>query len=229
MSLMSKALTLTPKHLAKQPIFQGWTSGQLATLLAASESIYLEAGQCLFKRGEPSRYFYVLDKGEVQLQLSPSPTKVKKIRVLQTGDSVGDAYVLMGKPYRVDAVALNAVRALKIDQNTFFTCLAQQPSLLVGFIAQLSERLYGLLGDALTAHLLSGTQRVIYYLLQDISLENGERITLAKSKAQVAAELNLTPEHFSRILHDLSARQFIRVDGRHISFLDVDGLCVYDR
>lgn len=226
---MSKTVTLTPKRLAKQPLFYGWGMSQLTALLAVSETVQFAAGQGLFKRGQDSDCFYLLDEGQVQLQLSPSANNQKKIRQLQAGDSVGDSYMLMAKPYRVDAVALTQVRALKITHDAFFTCLAQQPGLMIQFIAQLSERLYGLLGDVLTANLLSGTQRVIYYLLEDIPLKNGERITLTQSKAQVAAALNLTPEHFSRILHDLSTRQFIRVEGRHIFFLDVDGLCMYER
>ncbi|HZQ62499.1 MAG TPA: helix-turn-helix domain-containing protein, partial [Casimicrobiaceae bacterium] len=32
--------------------------------------------------------------------------------------------------------------------------------------------------------------------------------------------LNLTPEHFSRILHDLTVQGLIRVDGRDIEITD---------
>ena len=43
----------------------------------------------------------------------------------------------------------------------------------------------------------------------------------------VASRLNLTPEHFSRILRDLSDRGLIRVRGREYTVLDPDGLRGY--
>ena len=43
---------------------------------------------------------------------------------------------------------------------------------------------------------------------------------LPTSKAVVASRLNVTPEHFSRILHDLSEKGLIDVVGREIRILD---------
>ena len=45
----------------------------------------------------------------------------------------------------------------------------------------------------------------------------------------MASRLNLTPEHFSRILHDLSGHGLIEVHGRGITILDAARLRSYDR
>ena len=50
------------------------------------------------------------------------------------------------------------------------------------------------------------------------------RVSLPVSKATLASRLSLTPEYFSRVLHELEARQLIRVDNRDIHILDADGL-----
>lgn len=229
MSLMSEALLLSPKRLAAHPLFQGWSPDALKQLFAQSEFLQFESGQFLFKRGGHCDAFYVIDSGQVQLQMRSPAGKVKVFNCLKAGESAGDAYLLMNSVYRVDAIALDSVRVLKITAEAFFGYLAQQPALMRHLLATLSERLHQLLGDVLTANLHSGTQRVICYLLGDLPLKNGVKTTLHCSKAQIATALNLTPEHFSRILHDLSSRGFIAVDGRHIVFLDVDGLCEYHR
>jgi CRP-like cAMP-binding protein len=39
-------------------------------------------------------------------------------------------------------------------------------------------------------------------------------VTLPTSKAVVASGLNVTPEHFSRILHELVESRLIKIDGR---------------
>jgi len=69
---------------------------------------------------------------------------------------------------------------------------------------------------------------VIGYLLRE-GLADGEEVTLHASKAVVASRLNLTPEHFSRILHDLAEHGLIEVQGRGITILDAAKLRDYDK
>lgn len=229
MSIMSEALFLTPTYLTTHVLFQDWELASLKSLFMESKVLSFDKGALIFKRGEYNTGFYMIDKGQVQLQLRSPGGVVKELKKLKVGESVGDAYTLMNKPYRVEAVALTQVQLLKINKNIFFNHLVKQPNLMLELIATLSERLNDLLSDVLTANLQSGTQRVIYYLLGDMPLKDGLGITLTKPKAQIAASLNLTPEHFSRILQDLSLRKLIEVKGRHIVFLDMDGLCAYER
>jgi CRP-like cAMP-binding protein len=45
-------------------------------------------------------------------------------------------------------------------------------------------------------------------------------VTLPAAKAEIASQLNLTPEHFSRILHELAQAGLLHVQGRRITALD---------
>lgn len=217
------------KRLLAHPLFAGWSEAERESLVAKSCLAILSAGHTIFKRGQKSTHFYLIDQGQVQLQLLAPNGFIKKYKVLKEGESVGDAYVLLDQPYRVDAVTRSSVQLLSISKHDFFACLVEQPHLMQQLIATLSERLYGFWGDVLSTNTYSGTQRVINYLLGDLDLANGIRVTLTCPKAQIAAALNLTPEHFSRVLNDLSSRGLISVDGRHIELVDVDGLCAYER
>ena len=76
--------------------------------------------------------------------------------------------------------------------------------------------------EALTLH--SATQRVIGYLALLGDSAEGGKVTLPAQKSLVASRLNLTPEYFSRILHDLAADGLIRVEGRDIEILDAERL-----
>lgn len=216
-------------RLASHSLFQGWGKTELQALLAQSEPQRYKVGEAIFQRGHYSNGFYLIEEGLVQLQLTSPKGVVKKFNTLHVGESVGEAYMLMNRPYRIDAVAVSKVHLIKVPQQAYFEGLAQQPALMRSLVASLSERLYYLLGDVFTVRLHSGTQRVICYLLGDLSLRQGSRITLTEPKSKIAAALNLTPEHFSRILNDLSSRGFIIVEGRHIEFLDIEGLFAYER
>jgi CRP-like cAMP-binding protein len=71
-------------------------------------------------------------------------------------------------------------------------------------------------------------QRVIGYLLRDIEQQAEPaapiRIVLDTSKGVIASRLNLTPEHFSRILGELSHEKLITVKGAEIMILDPERL-----
>ena len=49
-------------------------------------------------------------------------------------------------------------------------------------------------------------------------------VALDASKNIIASRLNLTPQHFSRILHELTVAGLIEVEGRTIRILDTDRL-----
>ncbi len=70
-----------------------------------------------------------------------------------------------------------------------------------------------------------------YLLRQDDAMgaDSGPTtLTLPVSKAIVASRLNLTPEHFSRILHELQTHDLIRVEGRDVHIVDVARLRAYE-
>jgi CRP-like cAMP-binding protein len=97
-------------------------------------------------------------------------------------------------------------------------------------IAGLSMRLHHLITDVESYSLHSGRQRIIGYLLRD-NLSNDEKtitVTLPTNKGVIASRLNLTQEHFSRILHELSEKGLIVVEGRKIQIPDVEKLRQYD-
>ena len=92
----------------------------------------------------------------------------------------------------------------------------------------MSRRLHGLISDVEAYSLRSGSQRIIGYLLKDDDAKNGSEITLAVSKKLLASRLNLTPEYFSRVLHELADQGMIAVNGRQIRIIDSARLRAYE-
>jgi CRP-like cAMP-binding protein len=89
---------------------------------------------------------------------------------------------------------------------------------------EMSQRLYGLVVDIEAYTMKSATERVTGYLLAalavDAEKDSPADIQLSASKSVLASRLNITREHFSRILHELSQSGLIRVSGRNIRVLD---------
>ena len=49
-------------------------------------------------------------------------------------------------------------------------------------------------------------------------------MSLPASKATIASRLSLTPEYFSKVLHELESAGLIRIDKRDIHIVDRPGL-----
>jgi CRP-like cAMP-binding protein len=129
----------------------------------------------------------------------------------------------------VTAQALADTFLLHVDKEVVFAGLERDPNFARKMLAGLSRRLHGLISDVEAYSLNSGVQRVIGYLLKDDPHEDGATISLQASKAIVASRLNLTPEHFSRILHDLIEKNLISVSGREITIIDIEKLRGHER
>ena len=116
---------------------------------------------------------------------------------------------------------------LHVSRSAVFEELERNPRFARKMLGGLSRRLHGVISDVEAYCMHSGAQRVIGYLLRDAEQAEGDSqldVMLPTNKGVVASRLNLTPQHFSRILHELSESGLVRVEGRTIHITDVDKL-----
>lgn len=216
-------------QMRRRSIFSDWTATEMNELIGQCELAVYAPRQLIAQRGQASTSFYFIEQGAVQYELKAPSGKIKRIKEAKTGELVGEAFILMGGFYPLDVVATDHTQLLRIDKSVYYQKLIKQPHLMMALVSLLSKRLYHVLGDVDSSLSLSGTQRVILYLLDGLHLSNETTIVLDRAKAQIAISLNLTPEHFSRILNDLSSKGFVEVQGRRITIKDIEGLCLYER
>jgi len=215
------------KLLSRVALFDQLDDDELGKVVAGTEERRVPRGEVVFHRGDPCEGFHIMVYGQVKL-VAVSPAGAEKVvRLLGPGDSFGEALMFLGKPYILSAIALSDSMLMSIDKDVLFSELDSQPLLARKMLAGLSQRLHAFVSDVKSYSLHSGTQRVIGYFIQAGEAAGEPQLRLEVSKNVIASRLNLTPEHFSRILNDLSSRELIRVDGRNITILNEDGLRAY--
>ena len=155
----------------------------------------------------------------------------KVVDIVAQGQTFGEAVMFMDKPFVVYAQALADSVLLHISKAAIIDELDKEPKLGRKMIAGLAMRLHHLISDVESYSLRSGRQRVIGYLLRDTPTDRAPQVTvtLPTNKGVIASRLNLTQEHFSRILHELSEKGLIVVEGRNIHIQDVNRIRAYDR
>jgi CRP-like cAMP-binding protein len=211
--------------LSHTPIFRGLSREDLARIAAGTSQVHAERGRILFQRGDPCTGFHLVAFGQVKLSVASADGAEKVIEIVGPGRTFGEAIMFLGNPYFLTATALADSLLLHVGRDTLFAELERDPQIARRMIAGLSVRLHMLVKDVEAMTLHSATQRVIGYLMRLADEDGGGgRATLPAQKSLIASRLNLTPEYFSRILHELADEGLVRVEGRDIAILDAERL-----
>jgi CRP-like cAMP-binding protein len=221
-----------PRYLSVLPLFNDLSPEELKRLAEGCQLRRFARGDMVFRVGEACDAFHVTVLGQVKLfALSPAGQE-KVIELIGPGQSFAEALMFTGRPYIVSAQALSDAIVLTVGKAAVLDEIAHDPRFALRMLAGISRRLHGLVHDVQAYALHSGAQRVIGYLLRDQAVEDcasGEVITvsLPVSKATIASRLSLTPEYFSRVLHELEAAGLIEIDKRDIRILDAKRLATH--
>ena len=221
-----------PRYLAVLPLFNEMNVDELSRLAEGCHLKRLARGDMVFRVGQPCEEFHVTVIGQVKLfALSPAGQE-KVIELVGPGNSFAEALMFTGKPYIVNAQALTDTLLLRVRKEAVLVEIERDPRFALRMLAGISRRLHGLVHDVQAYALHSGMQRVIGYLLRELEFEEGEyreavTVSLPVSKATIASRLSLTPEYFSRVLHELEGAGLIEIDRRDIRILDVQKLANY--
>ena len=225
-----KPLPSTPikvqTFLANLPLFREIAPQELDRIALGTREQHAARGEVLFRKGDPCEGFHMVVYGHVKLAFTSASGNEKVVELIGPGQSFGEALMFIDKPYIVFAQALADTMLLHVAKHAVVEELGRDPGFARRMLAGLSRRLHGLVRDVEAYTLRSGSERVIGYLLRDVPDGAGAdgqpiEVNLSPGKSVIASRLNMTPEHFSRILHDLAAGGLIEVDGRTIRIPDL--------
>jgi CRP-like cAMP-binding protein len=210
--------------LASLPLFKELGAATLARLAAGTTRRPLKRGEALFRQGEPATGMYVVVHGEIKLSAS-TPARGKRLTgIVGPGQSFGEPVMFLERRTLVTAQAAGDALVLHLLKEAVFAELERNPRFARRMIAGLSQRVESLVRELDRQSVASGTERLVAFLLQHDRGETGLVLTLPAAKAEIASQLNLTPEHFSRILHDLAQTGVLQIRGRRITVPDTDRL-----
>ena len=119
---MDHANTLAAERipfLSSTEIFHDIDPTALLDLAAQLEELHLEAGETLFRQGDPSYAVYLIVSGQVCV-LNAAPGHPEKVRVQRgPGQVVGELALWTSGVYLATVRAVSGVRALKLTREGF--------------------------------------------------------------------------------------------------------------
>lgn len=218
--------------LVKLPLFSEMSEEEIGRIAAGTQTQRVEKGERIFHQGDPCAGFHIVVYGQAKLGFTSPQGGEKVVEIVGPGQSFGEALMFLERPYIVSAHALADTMLLHVAKHVVFDELARDPVFARKMLSGLALRLHGLVRDVEGYSLRSSAERVIGYLLRE---ENDDTapgkprlpVQLSSGKGVLASRLNMTPEHFSRVLHDLSAAGLISVEGKSVHILDAERLRTY--
>jgi CRP-like cAMP-binding protein len=203
--------------------FRGLPRGPLAAIAARAHAVSAARNQAVVRAGQLLPGVLAILRGSLKVVL---PQGGRVLRLLGPGESFGEANVLLGAPSQVDVVALAESTVGLLPAEALLERIEGDAGFALGMARALAAQLLAAIAgleEKLPRH---GAQRLASYLESLAPARGGGACTvsLPASKTVIAALLGIEKETLSRLLHELSARQLIRVSGREIAILDRAGL-----
>lgn len=216
--------------LSTLPLFKGLDNAGMGRLAVGAHEFDIRRGSIVFRRNQSSNGLHTVIFGQVKLTLRSDNGDERIMGVVEKGRTFGDAEMFLGRPYLADAETVIDSKILRVDRNVLLAEIRRDPEFSQSVIANLSEQHYQQVENLEICILSSGVRRVIRYLLNHEPEERFDgvlHLTLPTKKWIIASSLNLTQEHFSRILGALVRDDLIEVDGRQVCIPDVKRLRAY--
>ena len=212
--------TVIESTLRSCQLFNGLPRADIEAMAAFVVSKPLGKGDYLFREGDRSEGFYIVQKGAINVHRVSAAGKEQVIHLFRPVESFAEATLATESGYPADARATEPTTVLFVPKNDFVDLLRKRPELSLRMLGSMSQHLRVIVGllDDLT---LKNTEtRVANWLLQRCPRPIGDRaveIKLDRTKRVIAAELGATSETLSRTLAKFRDKNLLRAKGNTIT------------
>jgi CRP/FNR family transcriptional regulator len=207
----SEARTLTdvvrgdrPIPWAVIPLFQALKPAERETLRPLIRLKSYDAGEVIFREGDPGTVFHFILGGRVKIQKAAADGRDLILEIFGPGDPVGAVAAYEERNFPATAVALEATSMFSLPRQEFFNILAANPVLARGLLVGLTRRMI-----ELTRRLAERSSRVEYRvarlfltLAERVGRPDGESVLVpvVLSRQEIADMVGTTQETAIRIM-----------------------------
>jgi CRP-like cAMP-binding protein len=138
-------MTEDPRIVGAEPILRGLPRDQIALLTASARHISVPAQHRLFEEGAIADRFWIIDAGEVELDVLVPGVGRQVIATLGRGDVVGLSWLVPPHQWQFGAVCTQPMQAFEFDAGAVRAACAENPELgytvAMRFLAVAARRL----------------------------------------------------------------------------------------
>lgn len=205
------------------PIFHNLTADEKREVAHLTRQGTLRKGEQIYAMGDQVDSLFVIHTGRVKIYRLSDTGKEQVIRVVNSGDFMGELALFSHSPVGEYAEAIEDTTMCIIEADSIKELMEKYPSIAFKVLEELSRRLEKtkqLLEDIS----LHSVERRLATALLDLSADNSE-IELEMSKRDLASQMGMSGETLSRKLSSFQSLGLIEQIGhRRILIKDRQGL-----
>ena len=129
--------------LRKSPFLAGLSRNDLLEVGRLADEVDLPAGRVLMREGDPGREFYVIIDGQVEIERGG-----KLVRTMGPGEFFGDISLVTERPRTATVTVKSDARFLVLAHREFHSLMDQFPSIRMGVLESIANRLRALEPDS---------------------------------------------------------------------------------
>ncbi len=201
-------------------LFSSLTGEDLELIAGFARPLSLRKGDYLFREGEPSQGFYVVQSGAVNVHRVSAAGKEQVIHVFRAGESFAEAALASPTGYPADARAVEPSVVLLLPKTPVLELIGRRPDLALRMLGSMSAHLRVLVGMLDDLTLKDVETRLLNWLVKHGRTAPKGVINLPGTKRVLAAELGTSSETLSRTLARLRDEKLITVAAKSITVAD---------
>ncbi|NLK12545.1 MAG: Crp/Fnr family transcriptional regulator [Candidatus Phytoplasma sp.] len=208
--------------IQKVPIFKNLNATEMDEVMALVKHNAYKKGDFLYAQTDQLNSLFVIHNGKVKITRYSNDGKETVIRILENGDFLGELALFSEQKANAYAEVLENSQICSINSDQIKKLLEKKPTIMFKMMNEISKR-------------LSETEAMLEYKVTDnaetkvarllLELTNDHLIILPTTKYNLASQIGITSETFSRKLKDLSDKNIIQViDNKTIKIIDKETL-----
>lgn len=127
-------------QLLEIPMLRGVELSRRKLIAMSSDSLGFHPGDVVFKQGAPADSVYLMLSGSVRV-VTDDEERAIELAHLKGAAVLGETGVLGGRTRGATIVATSECKMLRIDSRVFMELLEQVPSLSIGLLREMANRL----------------------------------------------------------------------------------------
>ena len=210
-------------------MFEGLSESDLRDIGDIAKTFEMKREQIVFAPEDEAEKVYVLISGKVKLSKVADDGKEVTIAVLQPGDVFGELALFGGETHDSFAEVIEDATICAIPRADFEGLLNTRPSLSLGLLNSIMERLRQAESQIEDLVFRSVPARVSHLILK-LAQEHGHvgpkgiTIHLRLTHQDVANFVGATRETVTNVLNELRSAGLIEIEHKQIRIVDYEGL-----